>query len=129
MAALPATVEQSLKNAHKTLKAHPRNIELHSLIAPLYEKYHCYEEALPHLAFLLSASTAPEEDIYFRYARALQRSGNFIKALQLLEEGLKRYPNAPQLLKGKALSLSLLGEYEQAEEVFYYLYKLDSSDI
>jgi tetratricopeptide (TPR) repeat protein len=127
MAASSDRIEESLKRARTALKQHPRDPGLHSAIAPVYESAQRFEEALPHLAFLVSA-TSPDAELYFRYARALQRTGNFSMALQVLEDGLKRNPNHVKLLCSKALNFSLMGEYEKAEQVYYHLHTIDSSD-
>jgi tetratricopeptide (TPR) repeat protein len=127
MTASSDRIEESLKRARIALKQHPKNIELHSAIAPLYESEQRFEEALPHLAFLVSA-TSPDAELYFRYARALQRAGNFGLSLQVIEAGLKKFADNPKLLRSKALTFSLRGEYEKAEQVFYHLCTIDKSD-
>src|SRR5687767_370759 len=123
-----AQVNEVLKRAREAIKARPREPGLHQAIAPIYEQLGRHAEAAPHLAFLLSATDAPDETLYARYAKALQRAGNFAKAKQVLEEGLARYPQSCLLLKNLALTHSLRSEFEQALAAYRRIHALDASD-
>ncbi len=123
-----ATVRKLLTRARKALVRNPNDMQLHKLIAPLYEQMEQYALALPHLAFLLKASQFPEADAYSRYAKALLRTGAFSKARTVLDDGLGRFADSPVLLKSKALVCGAMGDFEGALQTYQRLAMLDASD-
>src|SRR5262245_6396729 len=117
--------EVALRRAREAIRVRPKDAQLHRMLAELYEQLGRENEALPHLAFLVGASAAPEEMLYVRYAKALYRSGSFIQAAKVLNEGLALFPNSRFLLHNKALNLLLAGSFVDALTVYGELHRLD----
>lgn len=118
-------IERILGQLRRLLAKHPKSVELHAHLASIYEQSGKQALAAPHLRFLWAAD--PNEEICTRLARALQLSGEFDAAFKIVEDGLKRRPDAPRLLKSKAMALWLLQRYEEARETFLALSCKDAS--
>lgn len=128
MTTIPPETEETLRRARKALKANPCDETLHNLVAPLYEQLGRFDEAVPHLAFLVGQSHYADESLYARYVYALQRSMAAAKALGVLDEALKKLPASGLLLRQKAMTFLMMGRFEDARQVYALLHARNPAD-
>ncbi|WP_437193665.1 tetratricopeptide repeat protein [Planctomicrobium sp. SH527] len=121
-------IEETISRGRRALKANPGDVQLHEMMADLYERLGRHQEAGTHLAFLLSQTLSPDEALYVRYAKALQRAGLFHQAQALLDEALRHFPTSIRLQRNKAITFVLMQEFKRAEELYRELAERDASD-
>jgi tetratricopeptide (TPR) repeat protein len=122
------SINEVLKKARDAIRKNPKDESMHNLIAPVYESYGRYQEALPHLAFLVSVERTPSEGLLHRYAYALQQTGAFTNAQQVLEKALLQYPHSKSLKNSLALTFILLCQHEKARQTYMGLYNDNNDD-
>ena len=95
---------------------------------------HLYQSAIETASYFLDKST-PTADTILAMASALKNSGDFDRAIQLLEDGQLRYPSNSKitaLLSHLYMKLDqgfTSGNIMQRASVFEHKYKADSSEI
>lgn len=123
----PMPVEDLLKTARAALKKQPRDVKLHELIAPVYEKMERYADALPHLEFLLSV-TPRDKALIARTLKALFMTGGFARAMQIIKSWQVDEPASAVPVRYMALTHALMGQFEQAQQSYAKAYEMDNSD-
>ena len=84
--------------------------ELHSLLGRVDEQGGKYIEAANE--FELAAHMDPSEDTLFAWGSELLLHRAYEAAIQVFEQGTKRYPDSPRLWVGLGMSYYSRGEYE-----------------
>lgn len=128
MSSSATRVEDVLKNARKALKANPRDATLHGMVAQLLEQVERHYEAVPHLAFLIQRETRPSEELYARYAKALQRSYATETSYDAISRGLASHPNSSVLLRSKILTCLMSRKWDEARDTCERLRAIDPQD-
>lgn len=122
-------VDDLLRTAREALRKNPKDANLHRMIAPVYESEGRFQEALQHLSFLVSSQAMPQEELYLRYAYALQRTGAFTQALGVLTRANAHYPDSKMLSNSLAMNYMLLGQYDKARSAYLELHGRHPSDM
>ena len=100
--------------------------ELHNLLAEVEEKAGNYLTAVNQ--YELAAHMDPTESNLFDWGGELLLHQTTNPAIEVFEQGLKRYPNSPRLAVGLGLALYLRGSYDEAVKALLRGADLDPSD-
>ncbi len=101
-------------------KLHPGEMHIRNLLGELYLKKGDYAEALSAFQHVYNANPSAEHALhnliaaYHHYARSLSDAGDYITAIQLLQEVLRLAPTDLNLRLSLANAYQGAGDYEQA---------------
>ncbi len=79
--------------------------------------------------YQLALEKQPAASTELRYAQALQRAGQPLKAIEALEKALERLPDQPQIALALALAHQEAGQTDQAKKAYEALLKAEPNNV
>lgn len=110
------------------LLSHPREPHALLVLAQVYQQKGFRELAREALQKGIARSARKEQNALL-LAAIDQEKGNLADALRMTEEALEAYPEHPEALRKKAILLGMLGQYDQAIEIFSRVGMRDKAQI
>lgn len=111
--------EQAALRLDEMLTRRPDDIMLHSLLMLMNEKRGAPAvQKISSMRAVMRADAGQSEPFYVNFVKALRDAGHLAEADGVLAEGLKRYPQSPDLLCQQASHLFVRGQHQKAIDAY-----------
>jgi hypothetical protein len=97
------------------------SLRLHAILADIYERQRHFEKAAANIRGLFRCEGTKTEDMYNAAGRILPRTeqvADLQLCCQLLEKGVKEYPQSPGIVHNLIESLQMLGRHEEVLPIY-----------